>query len=104
MLAYWGIHTGRGIVAKVLLGVGAPLVGFGFWGAMDFRRARHAEGLRLLQELVVSGLAALAWYASGAHLLGVAVAAWSIAYHAVVYASGARLLKPVTARSHRTAL
>jgi hypothetical protein len=64
----------------VLLGVGAPLVGFGFWGAVDFHRARHAEGLRLPQELVVSGLAAVAWYASGAHLLRVALAAWSILY------------------------
>ena len=103
-LADWGIHTGQGTPAKVLLGVGAPLVGFGFWGAVDFHRARHAEGLRLLQELVVSGLAAVAWYATGAHLLGVTLAAWSILYHAFVYASGARLLKSVTPSSHRAAL
>lgn len=103
-LADWGVHTGQGTAAKILLGVGAPLVGFGFWGAVDFRRARHAEGLRLLQELVVSGLAAVAWYASGAHLLGVALAAWSILYHVFVYASGARLLKSVTPSPHRAVL
>ena len=73
-------------------------------GRSGLPQARHAEGLRLLQELAVSGLAAVAWYASGAHLLGVALAAWSIVYHAVVYASGAHLLKPVTALSHRAGL
>jgi Protein of unknown function (DUF2568) len=103
-LADWGIQTGQGTTAKVLLGLGVPLVGFGLWGAVDFHRARHAEGLRLVQELVISGLAAVAWYAAGAHLLGVALAAWSIVYHALVYASGARLLKPVSAPSHRAAL
>jgi hypothetical protein len=79
-------------------------LGFGFWGAVEFHGARHAEGLRVLQELVVSGLAALAWYVSGAHLLGVALAAWSILYHAFVYASDARLLKSVMPSSHRAAL
>jgi hypothetical protein len=103
-LADWGIHTGQGMAAEILLGVGAPLVGFGFWGAVDFHRARHAEGLRFLQELVVSGLAAVAWYASGAHVLGVTLAAWSILYHAFVYASGSRLLKSVTPSPHRAAL
>ena len=103
-LAGWGIHTGHRTAAKVARGVGAPLVGDGFWGAVDFHRVRDAEGLRLLQELVVSGLAAVAWYASGAHLLGVALAAWSILYHVFVYASGARLLKSVTPSPHRAVL
>ncbi len=92
-LAYWGFHTGNGTGAKIALGVGAPLVGFGFWGAIDFHQAgRAAEPLRLTQELVVSGLAALAWYEAGQHALGLALGALSIAYHALVYLSGARLL------------
>ena len=103
-LAGWGIHTGQGAAAKVMLGAGVPLVGFGFWGAVDFRRARHAEGLRLLQELAVSGFAAGALYATGAHALGIAVAALSIVYHALVYASGARLLKPVDAPAASTGI
>lgn len=42
---------------------------------MDFHRAgRLAEPLRLLQELAVSGLAAVALYAVGQHLLGWALA------------------------------
>jgi hypothetical protein len=92
-LGWWGFHTGDSVIAKVLLGIGAPGVGFGFWGAVDFRRARHAECLRLSQELAVSGLAAAAWYAAGQHALGIALAALSVGYHALVYASGERLLK-----------
>ena len=93
-LAYWGIHSGGGAAAKIVLGVGAPAVGFGFWGAVDFHRSPLAEPLRLVQELVISGLAAVAWYAAGQHVLGIALGALSIAYHALVYASGERLLKP----------
>jgi hypothetical protein len=77
-----------------VLGVGAPVIGFGLWGAVDFRWARRlAEPLRLVQELAVSGLAALGLYAAGREVLGVALAALSVGYHALVYASGARLLK-----------
>jgi Protein of unknown function (DUF2568) len=94
-LAYWGIHTGATTLAKVLLGLGAPVAGFGFWGLVDFRGAgRAAEPLRLVQELALSGLAALAWYAAGQQVLGIALAALSLLYHALVYASGHRLLDP----------
>jgi hypothetical protein len=93
--AFWGAHTGEGTVATIALGVGAPLVAFGFWGAIDFHQAgRAAEPLRLTQELVVSGLAALAWYEAGQQGLGLALGALSIVYHALVYLSGARLLQP----------
>jgi len=93
-LGYWGVHTGQSTSAKVLLGIGAPLVGFGFWGAVDFHRSRHGEMLRLVQELVISGLAAAACYAAGRHALAIALATLSIVYHALVYASGASLLAP----------
>jgi Protein of unknown function (DUF2568) len=93
-LAYWGYRTGGSTLAKVLLGVGAPAVGFGVWGAVDFRSAGSlAEPLRLVEELVISGLAAGAWYASGQQTIGVALALLSAAYHALVYAIGDRLLR-----------
>lgn len=98
-LASWGFHAGQSTSTKVLLGIGAPLAGFGLWGAVDFHRARHGEILRLVQELVISGLAAVAWYAAGSHVLAVALATLSIAYHALVYASGERLLKPDDTRA-----
>ncbi len=94
-LSYWGFHTGSSTAMKIVLEVGAPVVGFGLWGLIDFHQAgRFSEPLRLLQELVISGAAAVALYASGQHVLGLALASLSIVYHALVYASGERLLKP----------
>ncbi len=94
-LAFWGVHLGGSTAAKIALGIAAPALGFGFWGAIDFHQAaRFAEPLRLVQELTVSLLAALAWYTAGWHGLGVALGGLSIVYHALVYATGERLLKP----------
>jgi O-antigen/teichoic acid export membrane protein len=42
-LTYWGIHTDDSAAPKIALGIGAPVVGFGFWGAVDFRRAGRFE-------------------------------------------------------------
>jgi Protein of unknown function (DUF2568) len=69
-LGYWGYHTGDLMSTKILLSIGIPLVGFGFWSFVDFHQfGRIAEPLRFAQELVVSGLAVVALYATGAHLL-----------------------------------
>lgn len=107
-LAYWGVHTGGSTPTKIALGIAAPTVGFGVWGAVDFHQAgRLAEPLRLTEELVISLLAALALYATSKHALGIALGGLSIAYHTLVYASGERLLKArpaidPTAAVHRT--
>jgi Protein of unknown function (DUF2568) len=101
-LAYWGVRTGDTTAAKVLLGIGAPLIGFGIWGAVDFRgAARHAELLRLLEELAISAAACAALVASGRPAIGVALAGVSVAHHALVYAIGERLLKPGVAQPRR---
>ena len=93
-LGYWGYVTGTGGGAKAALTVAAPVIGFGIWGAVDFHRAgRWAEPLRLIEELVISGLAAFALYSAGQPALGIALGVLSIVYHALVYLSGARLLK-----------
>ena len=92
--AYWGYQAGAGTGMKILLAAGAPALGFGFWGAVDFHQAgRLAEPLRLLQELAISGLAAAAVYAAGQHLLGWVLGLLSAVYHALVYLQGGRLLK-----------
>jgi Protein of unknown function (DUF2568) len=78
-LGSWGYHTGGSTPARIGLMLVAPLVGFGFWGAVDFHQTgRLAEPLRLTQELAVSGLAAIAWYAAGHHTPAVALAALSL--------------------------
>jgi len=92
--AMWGVHTGDTTPGKVALGVAAPAVGFGFWGAVDFHQAgQAAEPLRFTQELVISGAAATAWYAAGQAALAVALIGVSVVYHGLVYLTGQRLLK-----------
>lgn len=93
-LGVWGYTTGDGTGMKVFLGVAAPLIGFGFWGLVDFRKVRSlAEPLRLIQELVLTGLAAFAWYSAGAQTWGWSLGLLSIVHHALVYLLGGTLLK-----------
>ena len=93
--AYWGVHTGDTTGAKVLLGVLSPAVAFGIWGAIDFRFAgRHAELFRLIEELLISGLAGAALYGAGQQALGLILVGISLLHHALVYVLGERLLKP----------
>ena len=97
-LGFWGYRFGHSVFLKVTMTLGAPLLLFGFWGLVDFRRAgRLAEPLRLVQELVVSGLAAAALYVAGQQALGAALALLSLVHHALVYALGERLVKRVSA-------
>lgn len=92
--AYWGYHVGTSAGTRIALAVGAPVLGFGFWGTVDFRQAGPlAEPLRLIQELIISGLAAVALYAAGQHILGWALGLLSLGYHTLVYVRGGRLLK-----------
>jgi hypothetical protein len=92
-LAYWGYQTGNNLGTKILLGIVAPVLGFGFWGIVDFHQAGNmAEPLRLIEELIISGLAALALFVAGQHVLGWTLGLLSVLYHALVYVSGGRLL------------
>ncbi len=93
-LGYWGFRAGSGTVVKIVLALAAPLLGFGFWGAVDFHQAgRWAETLRLSQELLISGLAAVALFVAGQPAFGVVLILLSIVYHALVYLLGGRLLE-----------
>jgi hypothetical protein len=59
-----------------------------------FHQARRwAEPLRLAQELLIAGLAALALLAVGERALGWALALLTVIHHALVYALGERLIK-----------
>ncbi len=94
-LIFWGVQTGGTIGAKLLLGLGAPLIGFGIWSLVDFSWAGHlSELLRRVEELIISGVAAGAWYSAGQQKIGWALVLLAITYHALLYASGARLVAP----------
>jgi hypothetical protein len=91
---YWGYRTGGSLATRILLAVIAPALVFGFWGLVDFHRAGSvAEPLRMVEELVISGLAAAALYIAGAPLFGLALAVISVMHHALVYPLGETLLK-----------
>ena len=93
-LGIWGYHIGSSQLTKILFAVLAPAIGFGFWGAVDFHQFRkRSEAFRLIQELVISGLAAVALYLTGAHLWAWLLAMLSVIHHALVYLLGERLLK-----------
>ena len=66
-LGYWGFKTGASPVAKIGLGIGAPLLAAIVWGMLVAPRAPIPAPwlLRLIVELVVFGLAAAALYSAG---------------------------------------
>lgn len=92
--AYWGLHTGGTAMVKLALAVVAPALVFGFWGFVDFHQmGQSAELLRLVQELTLSFLAAVAVYAAGQRIFGCVLAVVSIVHHLIIYAVGEKLLK-----------
>ena len=93
-LAWWGWRHGDSTTGRVVWAVAAPALGFGVWGAIDFRQAGSiGELLRLLEELAITALAAAALFDGGRRSLAIALAALSLVYHVAVYAAGERLLK-----------
>ncbi|WP_051331132.1 YrdB family protein [Aneurinibacillus terranovensis] len=80
-LGYWGFQTGRGLIVKIGLGIGASLLAALVWGTFGAPGAQvPVRGpLLLVLELVIFGLAAAALYATrhpvlaGAFLLAVVI-------------------------------
>lgn len=70
-LCYWGFTTGSGPVAKIGLGIGAPIIAVVVWGTFVAPGAPVAipEALRLVLELVVFGSAVGALYSAGSPTL-----------------------------------
>ena len=75
-LGYWGFQTGQGPIAKIGLGIGAPVLAVVVWWLFGAPQAKwHLNGVfRLLLEVIFFGSAAVALYAAGQHVLGVAFA------------------------------
>ena len=75
-LGYWGFQTGQGTIAKVGLGLGAPVLAVVVWWLFGAPQAMwHLNGIfRLLLEVIFFGSAAVALFAASQHVLGVAFA------------------------------
>ena len=75
-LAFWGFQTGQGTIARIALGIGVPAVAIVVWALFGSPQAMwHLDGVfRLLLQVVFFGPAAVALFASGQHVLGVAFA------------------------------
>lgn len=70
---YWGFVVGQGIVAKIGLGIGVPLLVAVVWSILGAPRSKHrlqGVGLLLLR-LLVFGLATVAFFFSGSPVLGI---------------------------------
>jgi Protein of unknown function (DUF2568) len=93
-LAYWGLQFGETTLTKITFFVAAPALIFGFWGLYDFHNfGKWSEFLRLIQELILSFIAAFALYTSGQHLLGWILAVISVVHHIFIYLLAETLLK-----------
>jgi hypothetical protein len=75
-LGYWGFHVGRGVPAKILLGIGAPVLAAVVWGLFAAPRARFTLPLAgvLAVKVLVFGSATVALYTTGRHTLAVTFA------------------------------
>ncbi len=87
-LGYWGFQVGQGTIAKIGLGIGAPLMAVVVWGLFGAPNAAwHLNGpWRLILEVVFFGSAAVALFVSGQRVLGVAFALVFVLNHALIYA------------------
>jgi hypothetical protein len=78
-LGYWGCRTGQGLIRKIGLGVGAPLLAALIWGILlaPASSMRVHGAIHLVLQVVIFGLAVAALAAAGrptlAWMLGIAV-------------------------------
>ncbi len=71
-LGYWGFQTGQGTIARIGLGIGAPVVAVVVWGLFGAPKAVWPlDGAwHLILEVVFFGSAAVALFAAGQRVLG----------------------------------
>ena len=75
-LAFWGFTTPDGVLVKILLGVGAPVLAAAVWGTfLSPRAAIRAPGPVLVTlEMALFAVAAIALNAAGQLTLAIALA------------------------------
>jgi hypothetical protein len=72
-LAYWGFHTGDGIVLKLVFGLGAPVLAGVVWGLFVAPKASHPLPVagRFVVEVVVFAAGAAALWSAGQRTLAI---------------------------------
>ena len=90
-LVFWGVHTGTGALAKIVLAVLAPAAAIAVW-AIFLAGAGHPVRLPKPVEIAVKVavflVAALALAGSGQRALGIVFAALALVSVAIEYAVG----------------
>ncbi|HEY6411169.1 MAG TPA: YrdB family protein [Ktedonobacteraceae bacterium] len=86
-LGYWGLQTGQGMIAKIGLAIGAPVVAVVIWALFGAPKAVWPLlGLwHLIVDVVFFGAAAVALLAAGQRQLAVAFALVVVINHILVY-------------------
>jgi hypothetical protein len=89
-LAYWGTQAGRGLLLRLVLGIGAPLVAAVVWGTFVAPKATVpvSAPVRILIEVVIFGLAALGLAAAGRSYLAWALVVVFVINDLLLYAWG----------------
>jgi hypothetical protein len=89
-LCYWGFKTGSGLLIKIILGIGVPLLAVFFWGMFGApNSSMQLHGwLRFVLEVVFFGSAALAVWAAGRPSLAVIFGVIVIVNHILKYVLG----------------
>ena len=87
-LGYWGFQTGQGTIAKIGLGIGAPMVAMVVWAL--FGAPKSAWRLQgpwfLILRVVFFGSAAVALFTAGQRVLGMAFALVFVLNCTLIYA------------------
>ncbi|MGE7602496.1 YrdB family protein [Peribacillus sp. NPDC097675] len=86
-LTYWGFQSSQGILMKLVLGIGSPLLIAIIWGVFGSPAAPiPVQGiLRTLLELLIFGLATLALYSSGKPTLAIIYAILVVVNRILIY-------------------
>ncbi|MGE8203931.1 YrdB family protein [Heyndrickxia sp. NPDC080065] len=71
--SYWGFHLDKGLFAKIVFGVGTPLLVAIFWGIFIAPKASIPVSvpLRILLQIIIFGLAAVSLHSSGRSVLAI---------------------------------
>ena len=79
-LAYWGFQVGDGVLVKLILGIGAPLVAIVLWGRFMAPRSttRLTGGAYLAMKFIVFGAGVVALASIGQVTLAIILAVVSI--------------------------